>query len=308
MESAGTKAALKRPPLYRRPEEIGRRITGFLLELGIKAYGTAAVVSVALSDAETLGGKLYDALAAVPNLMERYRQAKYVFDHREEIQEGLEYLHHHAPEARQLETAVRESYEALEGIRTVFSEIGQARDALANIVSSPADILALSWQAFERLGRAWEASPDLESITHLAAVAQQATPLLARLNSLDIDFASLYGGLLCIVDNFALDEIAGTLFIMGAALGTAFVLALAAGFWGRRGRPGIIVRTLQGWGARLFPDWYVSNLERALGPPLYAAARERIQRDVVADPQKALAPQAYQELERHFERRRRESR
>lgn len=76
-------AVLKRPPLYRRPEEIGRRVIGSLLELGIKAYGAAAAMSVALSDAETVGGKSYDALNAVPNLMERYRQAKYVVDHRE---------------------------------------------------------------------------------------------------------------------------------------------------------------------------------------------------------------------------------
>ena len=37
--------------------------------------------------------------------------------------------------------------------------------------------------------------------------------------------------------------------------------------------------------------------------PLYAVARERIQRDIVADPHKALDPEALQELERYFERR-----
>src|SRR5215203_6903175 len=115
VETTRMHPTLKRPPLYRRPEEIGRRIIGSLFEWGIKAYGTAAAVSVALSDAETVGGKLYDALAAVPNLMERYRQAKYVYDHAEEIQAALDYVHQHAPDARQLEAAAQKTYVALDG-------------------------------------------------------------------------------------------------------------------------------------------------------------------------------------------------
>jgi len=73
---------------------------GSLFAFGIRAYGAAAAVSVALSDAETVGGKGYDALNAVPNLMERYHQATYVVDHREEIQNAIELVHQHAPDAR----------------------------------------------------------------------------------------------------------------------------------------------------------------------------------------------------------------
>lgn len=281
----------------RRSAEIGRRIAAALLEVGIKAYGTAAAVSVALSDAETLGGKVYDAVAAVPNLTERYRQAKYAFEHREELQNALEYVHQHAPDTRQLEPAVQKSYEALEGVRTVFSEVGLAMEAFANFAFG---------LGAEHITNAWDARPDLDSITHLADAAENVTPLLAYLNDLEIDFASLYGGLLCVVDNFARDELAGTLAVMGAALGIAFVLGLGAGFWGRRGRPGLIVKTLHGWGARRFGSWYARHLEDALGRPLYAVARERIQADILADPEKALDPAAHQELERHFERKLRE--
>ena len=281
--------------------EIARRITGTLLELGIKAYGTAAAVSVALSDAETVGGKIYDALAAVPNLMERYRQAKYVVDHAEEIQTALDYVHQHAPDARQLEAAAQKTYVALDGVRTMFSEVTRAQEALAGI--SLYNVLESFAQASEHLGRAWAAMPDLESVTHLAAVAQNVTPFLRHLDILDIDFPRIYGGLLSVMDNFASDEIVGTLCVMAAALGIAFALGLGTGFWARRGRPGFIVSTLQGWGARLYADWYVRNLDFALSRPLYAVARERIQGDIVADPQKALDPDAYQKLERYFERR-----
>jgi hypothetical protein len=62
----------------------------------------------------------------------------------------------------------------------------------------------------------------------------------------------------------------------------------------------LIARTLQRWGAQTFPRWYVRNLPYALSPPLYAAARERMQRDIVADPQEALDPAVLRELEVWF--------
>ena len=96
-----------RRPLYRRPAEILRRIFFLLLEITLKAYGAAAAVSVALSEKETVGGKSYDALNAIPNLMERYRQAKYVVEHREQVQAALDYAHDHAPDPQQLQTAVQ---------------------------------------------------------------------------------------------------------------------------------------------------------------------------------------------------------
>jgi hypothetical protein len=102
------------------------------------------------------------------------------------------------------------------------------------------------------------------------------------------------------VDNFASDEIAATLCVMAAALGLAFVLGRTVGFWARRGRPGVMARTLQRCGARRFRGWYVRNLPYAIGPALYAAARERIQHDIVADPQRALDPEALRELELYF--------
>lgn len=109
-----------------------------------------------------------------------------------------------------------------------------------------------------------------------------------------------YGGMLQAIDNFSRDEIVGTLGVMAAALGLAFVLGQAVGFWARRGRPGLLARTLQRWGARRFSRWYVDNAPQALSPPLYAAARERLQRDIVADPQEALDPDVLEELESWF--------
>ncbi len=288
-------------PLYRRPREIGRRIIAFLVGFTLKAYGVAAVASVALSDAETAAGKSYDALHAAPNLMERYSQAKYLVDHREQVQAALDYAHQHAPDAQQLDTAVQKSTQTLQRIRTTYSEVSQAWDTVTGIRLN--NFIERLPQAKEHFENAWAARPDLDSIDHLADEAQKAESLLRQLNLQDPYIRRLYGNALSVVDNFAGDEIVATLAVMTAAFTIAYTLGMAAGYWGRRGRPGFIAATLQRWGTRHFSDWYVGNLEFAMSLPLYAVARERIQRDIVADPDKALDPDTLQELERYFERR-----
>lgn len=295
-------AVLERRPLYRRPAELGRRIIAFLLEFALKAYGVAAAVSVALSDAETVGGKGSDALNAVPNLMERYRQAKFVVDHQEEIRAGLDYANENAPDLQQLDTAVQKSSETLDRIRTTYSEVTQAREAFTSI--RPTNFLETVPRVKEHVQTAWEAKPSLESIEHLEDQAQKAGTLLQQLNLQDPAVLRAYADLRRVLDNFASDEVVATLAVMGAAFALAWCLGMAAGYWGRRGRPGFIAATLQRWGTRHFSNWYIQNLEYATSQHLYAVARERIQRDIVADPHKALDPDALEELERYFEERR----
>jgi hypothetical protein len=158
-------------------------------------------------------------------------------------------------------------------------------------------------QAKEHFDRAWAAKPNLDSIGRLADQVQEVTPFLRQLNALDIDFPRLYGNLLSVLDNFASDEIGATLGVMAAALAVTYALGTGAGFWGRRGRPGFVAATLQRLGARLFRGWYIRNLEYALGRNFYAVARDRIQRDIVADPARTLDPEALEELEQYFKSR-----
>jgi hypothetical protein len=294
----------QREPLYRRPVEIARRVFFSLLEWGLKAYGAAAAVSVALSDAETVRGKSYDALNAIPNLMERYRQVKYVVDHREQIQATLDYAHEHAPDPQQLNAAVQKSSDTLDRIRTTYSEVTQAREAFASIRLT--NILDSLPRVKEHVETAWAAKPSLESIEHLDAQAHSVEALLKQLNLQDATVRRVYADLRSVMDNFSSDEIVATLAVMGAAFTLGYVLGMAAGYWGRRGRPGFIAGTLQRWGTRHFRDWYVVNLEYAMSWPLFTVARERIQRDIVAAPEEALDPEAFQALERYFQRRLRE--
>lgn len=152
-----------RPPVP-RVLEAGRLLAGSVLETGIKAYGAGAAVSVAVSDAETVGGKGRDALAAVPTLAEEYRQARYVVDHREEIRSAVDYLNQHAPPRSELEAAADQGSATLRGIETTYDEVLLARDAIDAFPPRPD-------RALGHLSDAWSAKPDLESIEHLAQLA-----------------------------------------------------------------------------------------------------------------------------------------
>ena len=142
----------------------------------------------------------------------------------------------------------------------------------------------------EHVQNAWAAKPSLDSIEHLGDQAQDVETLLKQLNLQDPTVRRVYADLRSVMDNFASDEIVATLAVMAAAFALGYILGMAAGYWGRRGRPGFIAATLQRWGTRHFSDWYVVNLEYAMSWPLYAVARERIQRDIVADPQAGARP------------------
>lgn len=288
-------------PLYRRPEELGRRVLGAVVAFALKAYGAAAALSVALSNSETAGGKAYDAVHAVPNLIQRYHQAQYVVEHREQVQATLDYARDHAPDPQQLDVAVQRSSETVERISTTYGEVLAAKDAFLGI--RPNNFLQAVPQVKEHVQSAWAGRPSLESIKQLEVQAQNAQAFLTQLNLQDPIVRRIYADLRSVLDNFASDEVATTLGVMAVALLLAWVLSTAVGFWSRRGRPGFIAGTLQRWGARLFRPWYARNFKDALGGPMYAVARERLQHDIVADPERALDPEVLAELERWLARR-----
>ena len=276
--------------------EIARRVVGSLAELGIKGYGTTVALSVALSDAETLAGKRDDALHAIPNLVDRYQDAQYVVEHRAEIQAAVDYVSQHAPESEELQATAQQSTETLGEIQTTWDEAEQAWDSLDGDLLNGFGL----GDSVDHVGNAWDARPDLGAISDLADAAGSVVPFLDQVQVL---IPAVYGGALTLADNFASDERWDTLTVMGGALALAFVLGTLVGFLARRGRPGFVARMLQGWGARVYRGWYVRNLEYALGPELYSAAREHAQHDLLADPEAALDPEAFEELELYFERR-----
>ena len=292
---------MPRPELstIRRRLELGRLLLGSVLELFVKAYGVAAALAVALSDAETAGGKASDAVRAVPSLAEEWDQAQYVVDHREEIQAAVTYLNENTLPQEELQRTADESAATLDAIQTTYDEVAAARDVLEiDGISGTFDNVR---DAIGHVGDAYDARPDLDSLERLAGVADQVGPLAEQVEVL---LPVYYGGLATITDNFASDEIASTLLVMALAYGVAVVVGHAVGFWVRRGRPGLLAILLQALGARVFRRWYVDHLPWALTPPLYDAAREHLQTEIVADPEAALDPETLRALEEHFASRR----
>lgn len=288
---------MPRPELstIRRRLELGRLLLGSVLELFVRAYGVAAALAVALSDAETVGGKASDAVRAVPTLAEEWDRASYVVDHREEIQAAVTYLNENALPRDELEQTADESVATLDAIDTTYDEVAAARDVLE--IDGIGGTFDNVREAIGHVGNAYDARPDLASLERLAGVADQVGPLA---DQVDVLLPVYYGGLATITDNFASDEIASTLLVMALAYGVAVVLGHAVGFWVRRGRPGLLALLLQALGARVFRRWYVDNLPWALTPPLYDAAREHLRAEIVADPEAALDPETLRALEEHF--------
>lgn len=279
----------------RRRLEPGRLLLGAVLETLVKAYGAGAALSVALSDAETTGGKAHDALRAVPSLAEEYDEARYVLDHREQIQAAITYLNEHTLPQEELQRTADESARTLGAIETTYDEVGRARDVLEldGITGTFANVR----EAIGHVGNAYDARPDLDSIRRLAEVADQVRPFT---DQVEVLIPVYYGNFFTLTDNFASDEIASTLFVMGLALVLSVVLGQAVGFWVRRGRPGLVARMWQYLGARVFRGWYVRNIPYALTPPLYDAAREHLQREIAVDPEAALDEETLRELEQYF--------
>ena len=181
-----------RPLGIRRRLELGRLLVGSLLETAIKAYGVGAVAAVALSDAETAGGKASDAVRAVPSLAEEYDQARYVVDHREEIQAAVTYLNENTLPQDELQRTADESVRTLGAIETTYDEVGAARDVLElDGISGTIDNVR---EAIEHVGNAYSARPDLDSLEQLADVAEQVGRPCA--DQVDVLIPVYYGGLI----------------------------------------------------------------------------------------------------------------
>jgi hypothetical protein len=77
------------------------------------------------------GRLLAGAAATLPTLVEELQDARYVVEHREEIQDAITHLEQNAPAQDELQRSIDESTETLGAIETAYSEVDQARSVLA---------------------------------------------------------------------------------------------------------------------------------------------------------------------------------
>lgn len=276
-----TSGALDHPDLPDAPprrRELARLLVGALLSFVVTAYGAGAAAAVLLSDAETVGAKVDAAVAAVPTLVDEWRDAQYVVDNRAEIRAAVDYLEQNAPTREELESQASRSADTLRRVEETYGDVAEAGSAFTRFPPRP-DL------AFSAVRDALDGRPDLSSIRDLSATAEQLAPVI---DQVEVLVPVYYGSLAAVNDNLAEDELASTLLVAAAALATASVLAHAVGFWARRGRPSLVGRTLQRAGARVWRRWWGDHLPYALGGSVHAVARERFRRDLLADPASVL--------------------
>lgn len=257
-------------------ERLTRRILGYSFEYIVKAWGAAAALNIMLGDAETVGQKVGKAFTAIPDLTANYRRIRYVADHSEEINRTLDYLRDNAPTPAELQAGVDRTYETLSKLNTSLSHLEKAKE----------NLLSWSWQpreTLEHLQQGWNLMPDLDAFRYLASASEGAAAALARLRQIDLN--PLYELLMNAIDNFARDEVVGTMLVsVVTVLAASGVGVLVGRFWARRGMPGIITLQVQRLGVRVFPHWYERNLERVLGRDLYDMAARHFERTREKEP------------------------
>lgn len=109
--------------------------------------------------------------------MDRFRDAKYVVEHKQEIQTALDYVNHNAPDPDELEAGARRSTETLGDIQTTYDELIAAKESIG---FSPGAVK----EAIEHVGNAWDARPDLDSIGRLVDVAASVVPFVKQVEVL----------------------------------------------------------------------------------------------------------------------------
>ena len=258
-------------------------LLGAALEIFFKAWGAAAAIAVAFSDAQTWAGKVREGLAAVPTLAEEYQRTRYVVEHRAQIEDAIDHLNTQTPPQAEMEASIERSRETLDELQAFDERVAEASDFDWTLWNNVGDVRA-----------AWEAIPDRESLRQLIEVTGPAVDQARVL------VPTYYGGILTLTDNFSREERGSTIAAMAVLVAVMFLLGRAVAFAVRRGRPGFIAQALQWLGARTFPRWYSQNVAYALNKPLYAHARTQVHRQLMADPHAALDSESFRELEDYF--------
>lgn len=244
---------------------IKRIPTSVALGWGSGIAGGAGAGGVLLGKGETFMQKVGDAVTAVPkgfvNLVKHYMNAP---EYARQTNDALEYLKERGPEvASELN---RSSVLLQNGAR----QAGRATDLLRE----GQDYLTPGGEKGFDLQNAYYAFKDginqLESaVTSINAGKDQAQetagPAIEALQNVDLN--PVLQALHNLADNVSGDEIGQTI-----AIGASSVLAgylgsqYLRGYWGRRGRPGIVSRAVQRSGLKRFRDYFVKDPEKIAGP------------------------------------------
>jgi hypothetical protein len=244
-------------PSKRVPASVGASI-------GLNIAGGAGAGGVLLGKGETILQKIGDAVTAIPrgvaNMVDHYIHAP---EYARKTNAALEYLKEQGPQvAEELGQAGRH-------IQVGVNQAGRAM----NDFSIAKDQLLPGGQEFDP-SSAYQTLKDgintleaaVENVNAGGAQAQEtAGPAIEALQ--DVDLNPVMNALHNLADNVAPDEIAQTIAIgAGSVLAGYAASQYVRGYWGRRGRPGILARAVQRAGLRKYSNYFTKNPEQIAGP------------------------------------------
>lgn len=250
--------------LWRRPEEVGRRFLGNFIEYLGSATAIASAVSVAIGPGETLEGKICDALV-IPNVLDGYHRAKYIWDHQQQIANAADYLVAHTPE--QLQHMITKVEIANAKLHLFTKYVTLAKDNLVPAHLHPLD-------AYDNAKNAFALLPDLpngfESIRVLSEHTAHAIEHIRNFN-----YVPAYNAIHALRDNFSRDEWQMTVGVMAVSAAVIVGASTYIGsVWSRRGIPSLKSKLQMSWGARRHPKFYRDNARWIFGEDVYNALEE----------------------------------
>jgi len=241
-----------------------RFTTSVLGSGGLNFVGGAGAAGVLLGRGETLAGKIGDAMISIPraivNTINYYIHAP---EYTKQADAALTYLREQGPEVagelgrsgRYLEAGVRQADRGM-------SLLKDAQDYLVPGGERGFDPQNSYYSLKDGIQQLGDAIESIEIGKDQAI--ETAGPVIDTLKQVDIN--PILEALHNLADNVAPDEIWYTLGVAAASLGTAYLASqYVRGFWGRRGRPGMVARFIQKRGIKKFRDYYIQHPEKIAG-------------------------------------------
>ena len=276
IQKTGKKAGLMKRVFS---QESGRFLTSKVSSIGVGLAGGAAATSTLLGNGETFTQKLGDAIIGIPrgiaNTIITYIHAP---EYIRETNDALSYLREQGPNV---------ANELARGGRYLEAGVSQSQRAISDLEKAADYLMPGGNQTFDPQNAFYslrDGVGQLETAIHSintgkAQLQETAGPTIDALKDLDLNpfFQALYN----LADNVAPDEIAQTVAIgAGCLLAGVVTSQYIGGYWGRRGRPGILARTIQKSGLKRYKDYFTKHPEKIAGE----RALEIIKENLVQNP------------------------
>ena len=241
-------------PKRRWPASVGASIFA-------SGAGLAGASGVFLGSGETLVQKAGNAVMAIPNMLSNLRHYLHLPEYIKKANLTAEYLREQGPAiadslsyvGRKLEAGASLAQKGLVELSEGFDNImpGGNFDPIEgyNLLKSASNSLKVAKESIKDGGE---------------QLQETAQPVVDALKEVDLNpvMNSLYN----LADNVAPDEIVQTLGIAAACVLTGYASSqYIRGYWGRRGRPGIVSRFIQKRGLRRFKDYYARHPDKIAG-------------------------------------------